>query len=88
MRGVPKPCILGEGYGVPTHGGTGSGSGELGPLATRSLAVSMISACCPNCWKTFSRGQWRITVNWATIATCMLAICQFSQFLASPMGIG
>ena len=77
MRGVPRPCILGEGYGVPMHGGTGSGSGELGPLVMRSQAVSMIGMRCLNCWRTCLRDQWRIAVNWATIAACVLAICQF-----------
>ncbi len=85
---MPRPCILGEGYRVLMCGGTGSGSGELGPLAMRSWAVSMIGACCLNCWRTCLRGQWRIATNWATIAACMLAICQFSQVLALPTGIG
>src|SRR6266478_46666 len=87
-RGVPSPCILGKGYGVLTQGGTGSGSGEVGPLAMRSQAVSIIGALCPNCCMMCSSGQWRMAVNWATIAACVLAICQFSRVLASPTGIG
>ncbi len=87
MQGVPSPCILGEGYGVPTQGGTGSGSGEVGPLATRSWAISMIGTLCPNCWRTCLRGQFRMAANWAIMAACILAICQSSRVLASAMGM-
>ncbi len=77
-RGVPSPCILGKGYGVPTQGGTGSGSGEVGPLVTRSQAVSITGVHCLNCCRMCLRGQCRMAANWATIAVCVLAICQFS----------
>src|SRR6266403_2774858 len=87
-QGVPRPCILGEEYRVPMHGGTGRGLGELGPLVIRSQAISIIGALCLNCWRMCSRGQWRIAANWATMAACVLAICQFSQVLVSLTGIG
>ena len=88
MWGVPSPWILGERYGVLMQGGTSSGSGKDGPLTTRSWAVSITGVLCLNCCRMCSRGQWRMAVNWATIAACVLAICQFSRVLASLTSIG
>ncbi len=44
--------------------GTGSGSGDVGPLVTSNRAISMIGVRCPNCCRTCLRGQCKMAVNW------------------------